>query len=54
MLRAVLFLLGILLMALSLFVPFVPGRPEWFGQSWLFCLGLTLALGSHGWPDGVF
>ena len=53
MLRPFIFFLGIVLMFLSLLVPFFPGRPEWFGQSWLFSLGLALAVASHGFPEGV-
>lgn len=53
MLRAFLFFMGCFLMFLSLLVPFVPNRPEWFGQGWLFSFGLALAVASHGWPEGV-
>ena len=53
--RIVLFLLGLALMAIALFVPFVPrAEPEgrgWFSWSWLFSLGLLIALAAHGWPD---
>lgn len=54
-LRDVIFLLGILLMAISLFVPFAytPGPDHRIGWSWGFSLGLTLALGAHGWPEGI-
>lgn len=53
MLRPFIFFLGCFLMFLSLLVPFVPSRPEWFGQSWVFSLGLALAVASHGFPEGV-
>lgn len=56
--RVVLFLLGLALMAISLFVPLVP-RPGpgpdrgWFTWSWLFSLGLLIAVAAHGWPDSL-
>lgn len=54
MLRAFIFLLGCALMAISLFVPFVPGSADRrIGWSWLFSFGLLLAVASHGWPEGV-
>ena len=54
MLRSIIFFLGLALMAISLFVPFAR-VPEggWFSWSWLFSFGLLLAVGSHGWPEGV-
>jgi hypothetical protein len=54
MLRNALFLVGILLMAISLVVPFAR-VPEggWFSWMWVWALGTTLALGAHGWPEGL-
>lgn len=54
MLRSVIFLLGILLMALSLFFPlFTVPAPARFDRGWLFDLGLVLAIGAHGWPENL-
>lgn len=50
-LRAVLFLLGLLLMTVSLFP--LPPRAERFDAAWFFRAGLLLAIGSHGFPEGV-
>jgi len=51
--RVVVFLVGLALMAVALFVPLVPrGEPRgWFTWSWLFSVGLLLAIAAHGWPD---
>jgi hypothetical protein len=51
--RPVIFLLGVLLMALSLLWPLVPPPPGRFDRSWLFELGLVLAIAAHGWPEGL-
>lgn len=52
--RVVLFLLGLLVMALSLLWPIVPAPPsERWNRAWLFDLGLLLAIGAHGWPEGM-
>jgi hypothetical protein len=49
MIRAVLFLLGLALMAAALVVEVVPREAApW--RSWLFDAGLLLAVGAHGWP----
>jgi hypothetical protein len=52
--RVVIFLVGLALMAVSLFVPFAR-VPEggWFSWNWLFSFGLLLAVGAHGWPDNL-
>lgn len=52
MLRTVVFLVGLILMALSVLVPFVveEGRHNRFR---LFELGLLMVLASHGWPSGL-
>lgn len=52
MIRIVLFLLGLALMAISLFVPFVV-TDERVSRFRLFDLGLLLAVGAHGWPEGL-
>lgn len=53
--RVVVFLLGVLVMAGALlFALFpVPPAPPRFGWQWWWCLGAALALGAHGWPDGL-
>jgi hypothetical protein len=53
MIRVALFLVGLFLMAISLFVPLVPTWPERFGRGFIFDFGLLLAIGSHGWPEGL-
>ena len=53
MLREFIFFLGCALMFLGLFVPFARNRPDWLGESWLFHLGLFLAVASHGFPEGL-
>jgi hypothetical protein len=55
MIRTVIFLLGLLVMAGALLfalVP-VPPSPPRFGWQWWFALGLALAVGSHGFPEGL-
>lgn len=50
--RPVVFLLGCLLMALSLLWPLVPTPdPARLNRAWLFDLGLLLAIASLGWPE---
>lgn len=55
MLRIVIFLLGLLVMAGALlFALFpAPAAPPRFGWSWWFALGLALAVGAHGFPEGL-
>lgn len=50
--RPVIFLLGCLLMALSLLWPFTPapGTERW-NRSWLFDLGLLMAIAAAHWPE---
>lgn len=49
MIRALLFLLGLALMAAALVLPGIPqSAGRW--PEWLYGVGLTLALGAHGWP----
>jgi hypothetical protein len=49
MIRAVLFLLGLALMAAALVVEIVPRETApW--RSWLFDAGLLLAVGASHWP----
>ena len=50
--RGVVFLLGLALMFLGLFFPYfvTNERAARFG---LFDLGLLLAIGAPGWPDGL-
>lgn len=54
MARILFFYLGLLLMSFSLFFPIFPIPPNerWNPQTWLFRLGLVLAIGAHGWPGG--
>jgi hypothetical protein len=55
--RPVIFLLGCLLMALGLAAsatwPPAANPPRRFDASWLFFLGLALAVAAHGWPEGL-
>jgi hypothetical protein len=53
-LRNAIFIVGLILMAVSLFVPFAR-LPEgsWFTWNWLFSFGLLLAVGAHGWPANL-
>jgi hypothetical protein len=49
MIRAVLFLLGLALMAAALVLPGIPqSAGRW--PEWLYGVGLLLAVGAHGWP----
>jgi hypothetical protein len=53
--RNALFLLGVLLMGLSLIWGGFP-RPvdrAWIGWQWLFSLGLAITVSAHGWPEGL-
>jgi len=52
MLRTVIFLLGVLLMALSVLAPFVADEAR-MGRFRLFELGLLLAVAAHGLPEGL-
>lgn len=52
MIRIVLFLLGCALMAISLFIPFL-ATDDRLTRFRLFDLGLLLAVGAHGWPEGL-
>lgn len=53
MFRIVLFLLGLALMAISVFIPFVVADEARVARFRLFELGLLLAVGAHGWPDNL-
>lgn len=56
MLRPALFIVGCILMAVGLVISAaVPlaNPPRRFDASWLFFLGLALAIGAHGWPEGL-
>lgn len=52
--RPVIFLIGCVLMALSLLWPLFPAPPsDRWNRAWLFDLGLLLAIAAHGWPENL-
>jgi hypothetical protein len=55
MIRDALFLLGLLVMGLALAIAAVPANPDTPRRAyatWAFGLGLLIATGTHGWPEG--
>jgi hypothetical protein len=51
--RVAFFIVGVILMFLGLFVPYVVTDGGRFRPTSIFELGLAIAVTAHGWPEGV-